>query len=366
MILFLALLIAAAMTVSLAVSYGMRRVSHWVGLVSHPGGHRTHGEPMPMGGGVGIFLGAWLPIAVGLAICWQFRNGVHAPGWEELTEHIEGALGVAPRLGIIFIGGLIIWITGLADDKWRISPWIRLFIEACVALILISSGRTISIFIETPWVRVPITILWVVGIINAFNMLDNMDGLCGGVSIIISMFFTIVALETGHYFVAAFLCCVTGSIAGFLLFNFPPARIFMGDSGSTTIGYMLAVMTLEFTFFQPKTPYFPIVMPLMMFAVPLFDMITVVWIRLRARRSPFKGDTNHFSHRLVALGMSRRQAVLTIYLITATVSLGATVLYYARPAAVLVIFAQTVFIFAIIGILESARPQTPRDQTPPR
>ena len=80
MVLFLALLMAAAMTVSLAVSYGMRRVSHWVGLVSHPGGHRTHDEPMPMGGGVGIFLGAWLPIAAGLAICWQFRNGFYAPG----------------------------------------------------------------------------------------------------------------------------------------------------------------------------------------------------------------------------------------------------------------------------------------------
>ena len=141
--------------------------------------------------------------------------------------------------------------------KWRISPWIRLIIEAGVALILVASGSTISIFIESPWIRVPITILWVVGIINAFNMLDNMDGLCGGVSVIISMFFTIVALETGHCFVAAFLCCVTGAIGGFLLFNFPPARIFMGDSGSTTIGYLLAVMTLEFTFYPAENALLP-------------------------------------------------------------------------------------------------------------
>jgi UDP-GlcNAc:undecaprenyl-phosphate GlcNAc-1-phosphate transferase len=363
---FLFFLLAAALAISLAVSYGMRRVSHWVGLLSHPGGHRTHDEPMPMGGGVGIFLGAWLPIAIALAACWYLNRHGHIPGWDVLTVHAAGALSVAPRLGIIFLGGLIIWVMGLADDKWRVSPWVRLAIEAGVALILVASGKTISIFIESAWIRVPITVLWVVGIINAFNMLDNMDGLCGGVSVIISMFFTIVAVQTGHFFVAAFLCCVTGAIGGFLLFNFPPARIFMGDSGSTTIGYMLAVMTLEFTFYQPETPYFPVVMPVMMFAVPLFDMITVVWIRLRARRSPFRGDTNHFSHRLVALGMSRRQAVLTIYLITATVALGATVLYYASPGAILVIFAQTVFIFTIIGILESARPQTPREQTPRR
>jgi UDP-GlcNAc:undecaprenyl-phosphate GlcNAc-1-phosphate transferase len=358
---FLVFLLAAAMTTSLAVSYAMRRISLWLGLVSHPGGHRTHDQPMPMGGGVGIFLGAWAPIVLGLAVCWYLSRRTTLPGWADLTVHIRGALTVAPRLGIIFIGGLIIWLTGLADDRWRVSPWIRLAIEAGVALILVASGKTVSIFIESGWLRAVLTVLWVVGIINAFNMLDNMDGLCGGVSVIISMFFTIVAVQTGHYFVAAFLCCLTGAIGGFLLFNFPPARIFMGDSGSTTIGYMLAVMTLEFTFYQPGTPYFPIVMPIMMFAVPLFDMLTVVWIRVRAGRSPFRGDTNHFSHRLVALGMSRRQAVLTIYLITATVALGATVLYYAAPAAILVIFAQTVAIFAIIGVLESARPQTPRE-----
>jgi len=116
-------------------------------------------------------------------------------------------------------------------------------------------------------------------------------------------------------------------------------------------------MTVQFTFFQPERPYFPIVVPLLMFGLPLFDTITVVWIRVRSGRSPFRADTNHFSHRLVALGMTHRQAVLTIYLVTATVALGATALFYAASAAVLVIFAQTVAVFAIIGILERARPQ---------
>ncbi len=228
-----------------------------------------------------------------------------------------------------------------------------------MALGLVACGLNISIFIESGAVRTAVTVLWIVGLINAFNMLDNMDGLSAGVAAIIALFFCIVAVQTGHYFIAAFLCGLIGALAGFLLFNFPPAAIFMGDCGSTQIGYLLSVMTVEFTFFQPERPYFPIVLPLLMFGVPLFDMITVVWIRVRAGRSPFEGDTNHFSHRLLALGMTQRQAALTIYLVTATVALGATVLYHATTTAIWVIFAQTVAIFTIIGILERAARSEP-------
>ena len=196
-------------------------------------------------------------------------------------------------------------------------------------------------------------------------MLDNMDGLSAGVGLIIAAFFSIVALQSGQYFMAAFLCCLAGALGGFLVYNFSPASIFMGDSGGTLLGYLLAVMTVQFTFYQPDRPYFPVVVPLLVFGLPLFDAITVVWIRLRSGRSPFQGDTNHFSHRLVALGMTKRQAVLTIYLVTATVALGATVLYYARSGAILVIFAQTIALFTIIGILERARPQKAQGRTPP-
>jgi UDP-GlcNAc:undecaprenyl-phosphate GlcNAc-1-phosphate transferase len=239
-----------------------------------------------------------------------------------------------------------------------------LAVEGGVGLMLVLCGIRVTLFLQSGLIGAGITILWIVGIINAFNMLDNMDGLSAGVAAIIALFFCVVAFQLEHYFIGAFLCCLVGATVGFLVFNFPPATIFMGDSGSTTLGYLLAVMTVQCTFFQPERPYFPVVMPLMLFGLPLFDMTTVVWIRLRSGRSPFQGDTNHFSHRLVALGMSHRQAVLTIYLVTATVALGATVLYYASSAAILVIFAQTVAIFTIIGILESARPDKTREQPP--
>jgi UDP-GlcNAc:undecaprenyl-phosphate GlcNAc-1-phosphate transferase len=362
----LLLLVAISLAIALIGTAAMIRLAPKWGLVAHPGERRIHVKPTPMGGGIAIFLGIWLPILAGVVLALYLdASGRTLAFWRDLNPHLSGVAGLAPRLGAIFAGAVVIFLLGLADDLWRLSPWLRLAVEALVALGLVYFGIKVSLFTDSRIICAAVTVLWIVGLINAFNMLDNMDGLSAGVAAIIALFFCIVAVQTGHYFIAAFLCCVIGSLLGFLLFNFPPAGIFMGDCGSTLIGYMLSVMTVEFTFFQPERWAFPVVLPLMVFGVPLFDMITVVWIRLRAGRSPFQGDTNHFSHRLLALGMTHRQAALTIYLVTATVALGATVLYYATPAAVLVIFAQTVAIFAIIGILErAARPDPARKSEP--
>jgi len=355
------LLVALSLALSVLLTMLMRRISPRLGLVDRPGERKIHREPTPTGGGVAIMIAAWLPVWMGVLACarWSGRGLVPAL-WPDFEAHVGGVGALVPRLGVIFAGGVIIWLLGLADDRWDLSPWPRLAVQIGVALMLFFSGLNISIFIENPWISGAITVLWIVGLTNSFNMLDNMDGLSAGVACIIGATLGLVAFQTGHLFVTAFLCCLVGAIGGFLVFNFPPASIFMGDSGGTLIGYLLAVMTVEFTFFQPERPYFPVALPLIMFALPLFDTTTVVWMRLRSGRSPWKGDTNHFSHRLVALGMSQRQAVLTIYLITATVELGAAVLYYASSAAILVILAQTVALFAIIGILENARPQKAR------
>jgi UDP-GlcNAc:undecaprenyl-phosphate GlcNAc-1-phosphate transferase len=299
----------------------------------------------------------WLPIWISVAFCFYLRAAPNfaaaAPIPENLKIQVMGVLDRAPQLAMIFLGGVIVYLLGLADDRWSLSPWLRLAVEAAVALMLVLSGISVELFIESRVLRGIITVVWIVGLINAFNFLDNMDGLSAGVAAIIAVFFSVVAFQTVHYFVGGALCCLIGALLGFLVFNFPPASLFMGDCGSMTIGYSLAVLTVQFTFFQGERPYFPIVVPLMMFGVPLFDTITVTWIRIRSGHSPFLGDTNHFSHRLVALGMKPWQAVLTIYLVTATVALGVTVLYYASSVAILVIFAQTVAVFTIIAILET-------------
>ena len=361
----LILLAAVSFTLSMVCTRMMRRVSPRLGLVDHPGERKVHEKSTPGGGGVAIFLGVWLPVVVAVAVCLLLEQGrIGLPVWSALESHAAGVLSQLGKLGVVFVGAVIIWLLGLADDRWGLSPWLRLGVHLAVGLLFVSVGMSISIFIESGLLRGVITILWMVGLINAFNMLDNMDGLSGGVALIIAAIFSVVAIETGQYFIAAFLCCVAGAVGGFLVYNFPPAAIFMGDSGATLLGYLLAAMTIQFTFFQPERPYFPVVVPLLMFGLPLFDAITVVWIRLRSGRSPFEGDTNHFSHRLVALGMTQRQAVLTIYLVTATIALGATVLYYASPAAILVIFAQAVAVFTIIGILERARSQKAQGRGP--
>ncbi len=361
MIGFLILLVAASMAISLLGTALVMRVAPQVGLVAHPGGRMIHQQPTPVGGGTAIFLGLWVPIWISVAFCFYLRaSGAASSGFatglpipENLMIQVMGVLDKAPQLAMIFLGGVIVFLVGLADDRWSLSPWLRLAVEAGVGLMLVLSGISVELFIESRILRGIITVVWIVGLINAFNFLDNMDGLSAGVAAIIAVFFSVVAFQTVHYFVGGALCCLIGALLGFLVFNFPPASIFMGDCGSMTIGYALAVLTVQFTFFQPERPYFPIVVALMMFGVPLFDTITVTWIRIRSGRSPFQGDTNHFSHRLVALGMQPWQAVLTIYLVTATVALGVTVLYYASSVAILVIFAQTVAVFTIIGILET-------------
>lgn len=360
MTIIMLLLIAVSFVLSMAGTAIMTWLSRPLGLVDHPGERKIHYKPVPKGGGVAFFVAVWLPIWLGVAACWYMKRTGWAPAaWPELTENVAGVLNVAPKLGVIFLGAVIIWGLGLVDDIRHLSPWTRLIAEALVALGLVYFGMSASLFIDSGLIRTIITVLWVVGLVNAFNMLDNMDGLTSGVGAIIAFFFCIVALQTGHVFIAAFLCCLIGGLGGFLIYNFPPASIFIGDSGSTMIGYLLSVMALQTTFYEnghAVHKFFPAIMPLMLFSLPLFDMITVVWIRLRAGRSPFQGDTNHFSHRLVALGMTQRQSVMTIYLVTATVCMGATVLYNANSAALFVIFAQTLALFAIIGILERARP----------
>ena len=367
------LLFAASLALAVVLTQTMHWLSPRLGLVDHPGERKIHAAVTPSGGGVAIFLALWLPVWAAVAACALAHGGrLTLPIWPELLEHAPGVMQQLRPLGVVFIGAVVIWLLGLADDRWGLSPWFRLAVHLSVGVLFVVSGMVVTLFIEARTISYVITVLWIAGLINSFNMLDNMDGLSSGVGCIISLMFTIVAIQTGQYFIAAFLCCLAGSLAGFLVFNFPPASIFMGDSGGTLIGYLLAAMTVQFTFYhreladQSATLYFPIVVPLLMFALPLFDTITVVWIRLRSGRSPFHGDTNHFSHRLVGLGMSRRQAVLLIYLITAAVALGATVLFYANSAAILVIFAQAVAVFTIIGILEHARPKTAENEEPPR
>ncbi len=351
---FLLALGATAFVVTLVLTLLMRRLAPRLGLVDRPAGRKGHGRPMPLGGGVAIFLGIWLPVFAGLALGFVLLSRFPGllPG--DMGDYIAGGLGRLKQLVIILAGAVIVAGAGLVDDRRGLSPWAKLALQTGVALMLVFSHMQITLFFENPWFSALLTVLWVVGITNAFNLLDNMDGLSAGVALIVSAILAVVGLQTGQVLLSAFAISIGGALAGFLWFNFPPASIFMGDCGSTLVGYLLSVLSVELTFFQPDKPLFFAIVPLLIFAVPLFDTISVVVIRLESGRSPFVGDTNHLSHRLVRLGMTRRQAVLTIYLVTIAIALGATILYQSTTMGSAVVLIQALAVIAIIIVLESA------------
>jgi UDP-GlcNAc:undecaprenyl-phosphate GlcNAc-1-phosphate transferase len=216
-----------------------------------------------------------------------------------------------------------------------------------------------------PGLAFVVSVLWIVGLVNSFNMLDNMDGLSAGVAAIAAAILAAAALLTPRpdnhqpqLFVAGFLLLFVGSLLGFLWHNRPPARLFMGDAGSYLIGYLLAMATLTATFAggglpPPASGYAGVLAPLCVMAVPIYDTASVVLIRLRQGRSPFVGDKSHFSHRLVNLGMTKTQAVLTIYLATATCGLGALLLHEVDAIGAVLIVLLVACTLLLVGILES-------------
>jgi UDP-GlcNAc:undecaprenyl-phosphate GlcNAc-1-phosphate transferase len=192
-------------------------------------------------------------------------------------------------------------------------------------------------------------------IINAFNFLDNMDGLSAGIAAIASCILFAAAAISGQVFIGGMALVFIGTLLGFLVFNFPPARIFMGDAGSLVVGFFVALLTLRTTYFHEAESgrWYAVFMPLVVMAVPLYDFMSVTVLRISQGKSPLIGDTQHFSHRLKKQGLSDRQTVLTLYLATLVTGLGAAFLNQVNLAGAILIFAQTFLILTIIAILET-------------
>lgn len=338
------------------------------GLLDRPGVRKTHRAPTPLGGGLAIWLGVILPLAAGqVLVRWLVAGGPTAAALRGLVPafalpHLDGLAEQAVGLWVLLGGGSVLMLVGLADDRWGLSWQLRLGIQFSVAAVSVFwQGWQLTAFIAMPWITWLLSVLWIVALINAFNMLDNMDGLSGGVAAIAALALAAVLLlppsggpRQPQLFVAGLLLVVAGALLGFLAHNRPPARIFMGDAGSYFVGFCIGVATLLATYaeYQGTRPH-AVLAPLCVMAVPLYDMVTVIWIRLRQGESPFHADQNHFSHRLVALGLSRWQAVLTIYLTTATCALGALLLNRVDPVGAVLILLLIVCVLGLIAILET-------------
>ncbi len=348
------------------------------GLVDHPGERKIHERPIALGGGVAIWAGVCLPLAVIelLLVPWaqayranpdsarldfSFAGAWGARLAEFVEPHLPGLVAQAGDLWFILACGSVLALLGLVDDLRGLDWRFRIGVETLVAAaVVFGRGWKLTLFVDAPLLTDVLTVVWIVGLVNSFNMLDNMDGLAAGVAAIASAILATVMLLTPEagssqpqLFVAGVLFVLTGALLGFLLHNRPPARILMGDAGSYFIGFMIAVMTILATFSGDDVPRHAILAPLCVLAVPIYDTLSVLLIRLRAGRSPFQGDTNHFSHRLVALGLTRPQAVLTIYLTTAASGMGALLLHQVDGAGAAVVLLMIGCLLAVVAILEA-------------
>lgn len=366
--LVLATMLPAALIATLSI-YPVRRYAVRLGLLDRPGGHSTHVRATPLGGGIGIYAGVVGTLCLGMLTLWWVTGPAGPPNRlitipPRLLEMREGIfLRSGSMLGLI-AGGTVLMLLGLADDRSTVSPWWRLAIEFGVAAAVVCGlGFELTAFISVPWLTRLLSVIWIVGVINAFNMLDNMDGLSAGVAAIISASMAAAMFVTPNpdsgqpqVLVATLLLITSGSLIGFLWHNLPPAKIFMGDAGSYFVGYLVAVSMLMATFAGDggNRPH-AVFAPLCAMAVPLYDMTTVIWIRIRNGQSIFVGDRNHFSHRLVDLGLSKGQAVATIYLLSATCGLASVLLVGVSIHQSLMVVGIVVCMLLLIIILESAR-----------
>ncbi len=315
---FGALLLTAALTPP------ARRLALRTGLVAGVRPDRAHTEPTPLGGGLAMAV----PVALGLVLAWWGSVNVPigaptpvdpAPPYLLLDAlwH-RGGVSLPVRLGM---GALLFFVVGLLDDRFDLRPWTKLLLQSASAAVVVL-GFGVKATAWMPWPGVPelASVLWVLLLVNAYNLFDHADGMAAASGAAMFLFLAVGQLLMGAVFVPGIALVAAGTLAGFLVWNFPPAKLFMGDAGSHLVGYLLASLTLVARYYFPDqgTPRWVVVSPLLLVAVPLLDAAWVTIVRLRAGRSPLAGDaTSHLGHRLLARGWTRGGLVATAFLASA-------------------------------------------------
>jgi UDP-GlcNAc:undecaprenyl-phosphate GlcNAc-1-phosphate transferase len=308
------------------------------GLMDEPGERKIHGRPVPLAGGLAVMTGLVVPTLLAwLALRWLGLGGglegllppahpsASPNAYSLLLDSYAASLlrhGFNRRgleLAGILAGALGILAIGWLDDKYELRPRAKFAGQFLVAALVALSGARITLFVPSLLFSYAITILWIVSLINAFNFMDNMNGLCAGLGGIGAWSFAMRAAAQGQYLVALIALLTFGALLGFLPYNFPRARAFLGDAGSHLVGYLLAVLAILPHFYtsQGHASRWVVVIPVFVLAVPLLDLVWVVLLRWRLGKPFYQGDTNHLSHRLVRLGLSPVRAVLLIWLAAA-------------------------------------------------
>lgn len=313
-----------AATMSFLLTPPVRALAFWLGAVDRPGGRKVHDTPVARLGGVAVLAAFLCSVSVGLMVDPTIVDAFLAAGCD---------------LRWLYAGALLVATIGIADDVWRLGPVPKLCFQILAALTVLAGGYGIHAVtnpftgaaVELGWLGVPVTLLWVVGITNAINLIDGLDGLATGVGIIASVTLAVVSLSLGRVEIALLAVALVGALAGFLCFNFHPARSFLGDSGSLAVGYLLSVFSIESS--HKGATAVVMLVPMLALGLPIMDTLLAMLRRLlsalrvvrldRERNeyrflvvgsaSIFRADRNHIHHRLMQLGLTHRRTVLLLY-----------------------------------------------------
>lgn len=278
-----------SLLLSLALTPLAARLARRWGWLDHPDQKlKKHAQPVPYGGGVAVFASFILALAV-----FKF--------WESST--LIGVVGVTA-------GTSLIVLLGLVDDRFQLSPAAKFAGQIAAALALYGCNMRLQ-FIEPPALSLLLSVLWVVGVTNALNLIDIMDGLSAGTAAIASAVFFLIAAQNGRYNDMYILAALAGAALGFLPYNFPRARVYLGDTGALMLGFVLSSIAMgeAYTRVNPLA----VLSPILILGVPIFDTLFIMFLRHRRGVSMFRGSPDHLALRLVKIGLSRRQTVLLLW-----------------------------------------------------
>jgi len=343
---FIVAFISAAFIAALVTPL-LARLAHRWNLVDKPDARRVHTRQIPRIGGIGITMAFFAPI-LGL-ILWDYFM------WD---NHLSVALLEKPGLVAgILVGGCAMLALGVADDLWGVRARYKLIVQVIAAIVVIALGIRIDVIsipvfgvVNLGLVGILVTVLWIVGIVNAINLIDGLDGLAAGVVFFVAILNFTVGIMTGNILVCLFNAALAGSILGFLMWNFNPARIFMGDSGSLFLGMMIATTALVGTTKKGSTAV-ALMVPIVALGVPIMDTLVAVVRRSLERRPIFSADRGHIHHKLLDMGLTHRRAVLVLYTATVLLTLSAIGIYAGRNWEVGL--AMFVALIVMIGIVRT-------------
>lgn len=353
--LFILAFFAAAWVFSLILTPLCIRLANRIGFMDIPAceQHKQHRKATPLLGGLAMFLSFALTLSGAAAGWYLFREQLPVSA-QEIADGLHLVRTQAIVFGCCVAAAVLL---GLYDDKYSMKAWKKLIGQILISVAAVLwGGAQITLFVPDPFFSAAVSVFWFVLIFNAINFFDNMDGLAAGTAVIAFLFFLIAGLVNGQYLVSILSAVSAGAAFGFWLYNKEPAKLFMGDSGSHFLAFLIAYISSKVTYYTPgvSSTRLNVLIPLFILAIPLLDTLTVVIIRLKNHKPIYVGDHNHISHRFWHMGLSRRDSVRMVHLLSLIAGFGALPLLRGDLFTSSLLVVQGLMIYLMICFLQYA------------